>query len=234
MSRHMNLFACNPKGSVAETPPSFFLQGGAVWFHLHAIGHPVISIMNQVRIYGASTPQRAIGCKIACTMRLGKVNRFANVGNKVTRGELYVNRWRLEYIHLSMYICMQAPGQYQRKRSGKLAEPLTATASPPQQHAGAKTTLRLPTALSLYGLTHSELLWELQLDTRCLMGWNDSTIVLAFRGTASITNAWSDLQVGAPCPYISAACRSKNVNVIESNACPHFRCLSITEETGLS
>ena len=42
---------------------------------------------------------------------------------------------------------------------------------------------------------HSEMLWELQLDTRCLLGWSDSKIVLAFRGTASISNAWADLQV---------------------------------------
>lgn len=76
----------------------------------------------------------------------------------------------------------------------------------PQQHTATRTTLRLPIALSLYDLAHSELLWELQLDTRCLMGWNDSTIVLAFRGTASITNAWSDLQVilHAPMSHVQA------------------------------
>lgn len=47
----------------------------------------------------------------------------------------------------------------------------------------------------LYDLTGSELFCELKRDTRCLMGWNDNTIVLAFRGTASMTNALSDLQV---------------------------------------
>ena len=91
-------------------------------------------------------------------------------------------------------MCMQAPAQYQRKPSCRAAEQHTA-AAPPQQHTAERTTLTLPTALGLYGLTHSELLWELQLDTRCLLGWNDSKIVLAFRGTASISNAWSDLQV---------------------------------------
>ena len=58
-----------------------------------------------------------------------------------------------------------------------------------------KTILTLPTALSLYGLTHSELLWELQLDTRCLIGWSSSNIVLSFRGTASMKNALADVQV---------------------------------------
>ena len=89
---------------------------------------------------------------------------------------------------------MQAPAQYQRKPSCRAAKQVT-SAVPAQQHTAERTTLTLPTALGLYGLTHSELLWELQLDTRCLLGWNNSKIVLAFRGTASISNAWSDLQV---------------------------------------
>ena len=95
-------------------------------------------------------------------------------------------------------VCLQAPTQYQRKPSCRAAEQPTAAPppqQPPQQHTAERTILSLPTALGLYGLTNSELLWELQLDTRCLMGWSDSKIVLAFRGTASITNAWSDLQV---------------------------------------
>ena len=49
--------------------------------------------------------------------------------------------------------------------------------------------------MDMYGLTDSELFCELKRDTRCLMGWSNSTIVLAFRGTASMTNALSDLQV---------------------------------------
>ena len=57
----------------------------------------------------------------------------------------------------------------------------------------------LHTALSLYSLTDSDLVWELQRDTRCLLGWNNSTIVVAFRGTASMTNALSDIQVRQCC-----------------------------------
>ena len=98
--------------------------------------------------------------------------------------------------------CMQAPALYQRRRSCRVVDS-QAPAELPQPHAAVRTTLTLPIALGLYGLRDSELLWELQLDTRCLMGWNDSKIVLAFRGTASFTNAWSDLQVG---PCSAAAC----------------------------
>ena len=58
-----------------------------------------------------------------------------------------------------------------------------------------RTVLNLPTALSLYDLKESELFWELQLDTRCLMGWSNSKIVVSFRGTASMKNAVADMQV---------------------------------------
>lgn len=58
-----------------------------------------------------------------------------------------------------------------------------------------RTVLCLPTALSLYDLKDSELFWELQLDTRCLMGWSSSKIVVSFRGTASMKNAVADMQV---------------------------------------
>lgn len=59
-----------------------------------------------------------------------------------------------------------------------------------------RTSMTLGTAMSLYELTDTELFWDMQSDTRCLMGWNNDQIVLAFRGTASLRNVWSDLQVG--------------------------------------
>lgn len=58
-----------------------------------------------------------------------------------------------------------------------------------------RTTLSLPTALSLYELTDSKLFTELQTDTRCLVTWNATKIVITFRGTASVKNAKADLQV---------------------------------------
>ena len=44
-----------------------------------------------------------------------------------------------------------------------------------------------------------ELLWERKLDSKALIAWNDDTVVLAFRGTASLANLWADLQVRWPC-----------------------------------
>ena len=43
-----------------------------------------------------------------------------------------------------------------------------------------------------------ELLVEPAEDTKVLVAWNTDTIVLAFRGTASMTNVLSDLQVAEP------------------------------------
>ncbi|KAK9813862.1 hypothetical protein WJX73_002319 [Symbiochloris irregularis] len=56
------------------------------------------------------------------------------------------------------------------------------------------STLSLEEGMSFYGLTSSELFWERASDTKMLMAWNRNTVVVAFRGTASINNAWSDLQ----------------------------------------
>ena len=67
----------------------------------------------------------------------------------------------------------------------------------------ARTTLNLDTAMSLYGLTDSQSFWEVQQDTNCLMGWGNNTVVVSFRGTASMKNALADLQVTA---HISISC----------------------------
>ena len=58
-----------------------------------------------------------------------------------------------------------------------------------------KTSLNLGVAMRLYNLEKSELFWEKALDTKMLMAWNDNSMVLAFRGTASVANALADLQV---------------------------------------
>ncbi len=49
--------------------------------------------------------------------------------------------------------------------------------------------------MGVYDLKESELFWEKALDTKLLIAWNDHMMVLAFRGTASVSNALADLQV---------------------------------------
>ena len=49
--------------------------------------------------------------------------------------------------------------------------------------------------MALYGLTDSELFWDQGSDTKMLMAWSRTCVVCAFRGTASLSNAMSDLQV---------------------------------------
>ena len=53
--------------------------------------------------------------------------------------------------------------------------------------------------MQLYGLKQLRLVREPKLDTKCLMAWNEDTLVLAFRGTASRQNAISDMKVGSSC-----------------------------------
>ena len=50
--------------------------------------------------------------------------------------------------------------------------------------------------MSLYGLANFKLFWNPSTHTKALLAWNGDTAVLAFRGTVSLTNAFSDLQVG--------------------------------------
>ncbi len=44
-------------------------------------------------------------------------------------------------------------------------------------------------------LLHTDLIWDKISDTKLLMAWNREMIVLAFRGTASVSNVFADLQV---------------------------------------
>lgn len=55
------------------------------------------------------------------------------------------------------------------------------------------------TAMALYDLTDVQPFYDQVADVKALLAWNRQRVVLAFRGTASMTNAWSDLQVGRPC-----------------------------------
>lgn len=45
----------------------------------------------------------------------------------------------------------------------------------------------------------------LSQDTKCLIGWNDDTMVISFRGTASMANVASDLKVGGAGPLWECA-----------------------------
>lgn len=49
--------------------------------------------------------------------------------------------------------------------------------------------------MALYNLENFELMWERKLDTKALMAWNEDTVVLAFRGTASFRNVLADIKV---------------------------------------
>ena len=52
-------------------------------------------------------------------------------------------------------------------------------------------------AMALYAATHFRLLWKPNMDSKCIVTWNcdERTLVLAFRGTASLANAVADLKI---------------------------------------
>lgn len=56
--------------------------------------------------------------------------------------------------------------------------------------------LLLDRALSLYSMHRMEVFWARQHDVHALVAWGDDTAVVAFRGTASLTNVLSDLKAG--------------------------------------
>ena len=55
--------------------------------------------------------------------------------------------------------------------------------------------MSLEKVMQMFDLKHSELFWEKARDTKLLMAWNNDRIVIAFRGTASMSNVLSDVQV---------------------------------------
>ena len=109
----------------------------------------------------------------------------------IQQGQIMFNATR--HINTCFSGLPQAAARTERRRSKRLTADRVDASEPPT--STQKTSLHLHRAMDTYDLTGSELLCELKRDTRCLMGWGDSTIVLAFRGTASVTNALSDLQV---------------------------------------
>ncbi|KAK9808451.1 hypothetical protein WJX73_006949 [Symbiochloris irregularis] len=54
---------------------------------------------------------------------------------------------------------------------------------------------QLAKCMQLFDLEDIHMFWDPTLETKAIMGWSRKTVVLAFRGTASITNALYDLRV---------------------------------------
>lgn len=42
-----------------------------------------------------------------------------------------------------------------------------------------------------------QMFWQKQSDVKAVAGWSEDTVVIAFRGTASLSNLATDSQVGA-------------------------------------
>ena len=57
------------------------------------------------------------------------------------------------------------------------------------------TTASEDKAMELYNLERIELMRDPVTNTKCLVAWNQHTIVISFRGTANKQNAIHDIQV---------------------------------------
>lgn len=63
----------------------------------------------------------------------------------------------------------------------------------PVNKCKAAIDIGLPSAIRQYPLQ----LWERRLDTKALIAWNQKTVVLSFRGTATFSNVLADLSVSS-------------------------------------
>lgn len=108
-------------------------------------------------------------------------------------GKPYCEHWQ-QLNPLSKLSLVEQQQQQQLQQDAAAVKPALGKQLEGNSFTGS-TTLNLETALSLYGLTESQSFWEVQQDTRCLVGWGGNTVVVSFRGTASMKNALADLQV---------------------------------------
>lgn len=84
--------------------------------------------------------------------------------------------------------------------------------------------LTIDHALSLYGLTSWELVWDRGLDTKALLAWGGGTIVVAFKGTSSLENVITDLNVSRLLCVAATFCSSGHLCRAAVGAAPSTRC----------
>ena len=51
------------------------------------------------------------------------------------------------------------------------------------------------TAMKLFKLDHFQLVRCPEANVKCLVAWSNENMVVAFRGTANLTNAFADIKV---------------------------------------
>ena len=56
--------------------------------------------------------------------------------------------------------------------------------------------LSTKTALGLFDLDHFELVRCKAANVKCIVAWSNETLLVAFRGTANLTNMFADVRVG--------------------------------------
>lgn len=77
-------------------------------------------------------------------------------------------------------------------------------------------------ALAMYGLHSVKIHCETSTDTRCLVAWSQSMIVIAFRGTASLANVKADLQASRRSYPGLVSLRGSNLHSMRRIKCHFF------------
>ena len=90
---------------------------------------------------------------------------------------------------------------FSRHPSTDIADGVPATKAPRRPLRRADRELAVVEhALALYQLTQYRILFEPTSDTKAIVAWNKKTIMISFRGTASLKAVRLDLEVGCMCP----------------------------------
>lgn len=88
---------------------------------------------------------------------------------------------------------------------------VTGPSKTPKKAPGSKRARELAVldhALGLYHLTQYRILFEPTSDTKAIVAWNKHTILISFRGTASLKAVRLDLEVRDPVPHLVEQCTS--------------------------
>eukprot|EP00803_Ostreobium_quekettii_P001876 evm.model.scf_188.8 EVM.evm.TU.scf_188.8 scf_188:66631-68565(-) len=93
------------------------------------------------------------------------------------------------------YLCEAVYEHCSRAEDAKLQDAKLQSARSHRKPVGQRSTsFDLSVAMNLYNLEHCKFVKE-KLDTNALIAWNETTIVVSFRGTYSATNLLTDLQL---------------------------------------
>ncbi len=100
--------------------------------------------------------------------------------------------------------------------------------------------LSTKTALGLFNLDHFELVRCKEANVKCIVAWSSETLLVAFRGTANLTNMFADVRVGCTvysprrhhCRGTTNTRKRSHVNLVAAMGIPEL-CTTCMQLSGL-